>query len=108
MYAGLTDQNAGYVYNSAVIIGWDGLLLALHRILNELDMGQVVYSRGDRLGMANTDMPSVRAPDHRGQLCRRHDGWSLRELPMCRLFDGCRSDGGSGLPGGRLDTMWKG
>ncbi len=52
--AGLTERAGSAVYNAAVLIAPDGELLLKHRKINELDIAHDLYSRGDRLGVAET------------------------------------------------------
>jgi predicted amidohydrolase len=49
--AGLEEREGDRVYNSAVMIGRDGALLAKHRKINELEIGLRVYTRGAALGV---------------------------------------------------------
>ena len=52
--AGLTERCGDRLFNAAVLIASDGRLLLHHRKLNELEFAQQLYSRGDRLGVAET------------------------------------------------------
>lgn len=49
--AGLEERDGDRVYNSAVMIGPDGEILAKHRKINELEIGLKVYTRGASLGV---------------------------------------------------------
>jgi predicted amidohydrolase len=48
---GLEERDGDRVYNSAVMIGPDGKILAKHRKINELEIGLQVYTRGASLGV---------------------------------------------------------
>jgi predicted amidohydrolase len=50
---GMEERDGRRIYNSAVLIGRDGRLLARHRKIDELDIGLRVYSRGDALGVVD-------------------------------------------------------
>lgn len=52
--AGLTERCGDRLFNAAVLISPDGGLLLHHRKLHELDFARRLYSRGDRLGVADT------------------------------------------------------
>lgn len=54
--AGLVEQAAGKLYNSAVVIDGAGRLLHLHRKIHELDLAQDLYATGDRLGVVETPL----------------------------------------------------
>lgn len=54
--AGLTERRGNAIYNSAVLLGRDGTLLALHRKINVLDIALDLYAIGDRLQVARTDL----------------------------------------------------
>ncbi|MES2200927.1 MAG: carbon-nitrogen hydrolase family protein [candidate division FCPU426 bacterium] len=49
--SGIEERQGEQIYNSAVMIGRDGALLATHRKINELDIGLKLYSRGTHLGV---------------------------------------------------------
>ena len=53
--AGVTEKSGDRVFNSAVLIDPDGEVLALHRKLNELEIGHPFYAQGDRLQVAETE-----------------------------------------------------
>jgi predicted amidohydrolase len=53
--AGLEEREDGRLYNSAVFIDRRGEIRALHRKVNELDIGLAVYSRGTSLGVFDLD-----------------------------------------------------
>ncbi len=52
--AGLTERAGPRIYNAAVLISPGGYILLKHRKINELDIALDLYSRGDRLGVAET------------------------------------------------------
>jgi len=52
--AGITERNGSRIYNAAVLISPEGRILAHHRKINELDIAWNLYSRGDRLMVADT------------------------------------------------------
>ena len=52
--AGLTERACGRIYNAAVLIDPSGRVLLKHRKINLLDIEQGIYSRGDRLAVAET------------------------------------------------------
>ncbi len=47
--AGLTEREGDRIYNSAVLIGPNGTLLAKHRKINEMDFARELYSAGTSL-----------------------------------------------------------
>jgi predicted amidohydrolase len=53
--AGLIEQDTDKIYNSAVIINPDGVILLKHRKINELDIGRKYYSVGDDLNVCQTE-----------------------------------------------------
>ena len=54
--SGMTEKEGDRVYNTAVLIGPDGILLLKHRKINELDIGKPYYATGDRLNVADTSL----------------------------------------------------
>lgn len=52
--AGLVERAGNRIFNSAVLIDPQGAVVLHHRKLNELDLAQDLYVRGDRLGVART------------------------------------------------------
>ena len=54
--AGLTERDGDRIFNSAVLIGADGALLATHRKINELDFARELYSAGTSLQVARTPL----------------------------------------------------
>ncbi len=57
--AGIIERSGDCLYNSAVFLSPDGELLLHHRKLNELDFARALYSRGDRLGVAETEFGRI-------------------------------------------------
>ena len=57
--AGLTERSGAQVFNSAVLLGKDGRLLALHRKLNELDIGHPFYAQGGQLAVVPTELGTL-------------------------------------------------
>jgi len=54
--AGLTELDGDRVFNTAVLIGADGNILAKHRKINILDIARDLYSVGDRLSVVPTSL----------------------------------------------------
>jgi predicted amidohydrolase len=54
--AGLVERAGPKLFNAAVLIGPAGELLLHHRKINELDIALDLYSVGDRVGVAQTDL----------------------------------------------------
>src|SRR5262245_50085487 len=54
--AGLVERAGPKIFNAAVLIGPSGDLLLHHRKINELDIALDLYSVGDRVGVAHTDL----------------------------------------------------
>ena len=54
--AGLVERAGERLYNSAVLLSPSGQVLLHHRKINELDVGLTMYSVGDRLGVADTEL----------------------------------------------------
>lgn len=57
--AGLVERFGDRLYNAAVIIDPSGAVRLLHRKINELNIGLELYSVGDRLGVAETDLGTL-------------------------------------------------
>jgi predicted amidohydrolase len=53
---GLIERSGARIYNAAVLLGPRGELLLHYRKINELDIAHDLYSRGDRLGVVDTDL----------------------------------------------------
>jgi predicted amidohydrolase len=51
---GLVERDGAAIYNAAVLIDAAGQIVLHHRKLNELDIAQDLYARGDRAGVAET------------------------------------------------------
>ena len=54
--AGLVERAGDQLFNSAVLISPDGMVLLHHRKLNELAMAHHLYAQGDRLAVAHTPL----------------------------------------------------
>ena len=57
--AGLVERSGTRLFNAAVLVGPAGDLLLHHRKINELDIALDLYSVGDRLGVAETELGTV-------------------------------------------------
>lgn len=57
--AGITERRGSRIYSAAVLISPAGEILAHHRKINELDIAHDLYSRGDRLVLAETPFGAV-------------------------------------------------
>jgi predicted amidohydrolase len=57
--AGLVERAGPRLYNAAVLISPTGELLLHHRKINELDIALDLYSVGDRLGVAQTELGTI-------------------------------------------------
>lgn len=57
--AGTTERDGDRVYNTAVLFGPEGTLLARHRKINELAIAHEVYDHGDRLGVVRTPIGTL-------------------------------------------------
>ena len=60
LVAGLTEKEGDRCYNTAVIVSEQGMLLGKHRKINVLQgVEDMVYARGDRLGVFETPFGTV-------------------------------------------------
>jgi len=57
--AGLVERAGDRLYNAAVLIAPTGKIVLHHRKINELDIGLDLYSVGDRLGVAETELGTI-------------------------------------------------
>lgn len=57
--AGLVEKHESGTYNSAVLIGPSGTLVAQHRKINELEIALDLYRTGDRLGVVETPFGTI-------------------------------------------------
>jgi predicted amidohydrolase len=57
--AGLVERAGDRLFNSAVLIAPSGEILLHHRKINELDICLDLYSVGDRLGVAQTELGTM-------------------------------------------------
>jgi predicted amidohydrolase len=56
---GIVERHGDTIFNAAVLIDPDGDVLLHHRKLNELEIAQDLYARGDRLGVADTSLGRI-------------------------------------------------
>jgi predicted amidohydrolase len=57
--AGLVERAGTKLFNAAVLISPNGDILLHHRKINELDFALELYSVGDRLGVARTELGTI-------------------------------------------------
>ncbi len=57
--AGLVERSGERIYNAAVLIDPSGKILLVHRKINELDIAHDLYSIGDRLAVAETELGTL-------------------------------------------------
>jgi len=57
--SGLTERDGEQVYNSAILIGRDGEILARHRKINELEFARKIYGVGKELKVVDTEFGLV-------------------------------------------------
>jgi predicted amidohydrolase len=57
--AGLVERAGERLYNAAVLIDPRGEILLVHRKINELDIAHDLYSIGDRLAVAHTELGTL-------------------------------------------------
>ena len=57
--AGLVERAEDRLYNAAVLIDPRGQILLLHRKINELEIAHDLYSIGDRLAVAHTELGTL-------------------------------------------------
>lgn len=57
--AGIVERSDDRLYNAAILIGPDGTIRLHYRKINELDIGLDLYSVGDRLGVAETELGTI-------------------------------------------------
>jgi predicted amidohydrolase len=57
--AGLVERAGGRIYNASVLLSPDGQTLLHHRKINELRIALDLYSVGDRLGVAETELGTL-------------------------------------------------
>jgi predicted amidohydrolase len=74
--AGLVERAGDLLYNSAVLLSPTGKILLHHRKINELDIGLKMYSVGNRLGVAQTELGvlglNICADNFDSSLCIAH------------------------------------
>lgn len=59
LVAGLVERAGKQIFNSAVLIDRRGEIVLVHRKVNELDIAQDLYSVGDRLAVAHTELGTL-------------------------------------------------
>lgn len=57
--AGLVERDGEHLYNAAVLIDPHGEILLVHRKINELEIAHDLYSIGDRLAVARTELGTL-------------------------------------------------
>jgi predicted amidohydrolase len=57
--AGLVERAGEHLFNSAILLSPEGQILLHHRKVNELDIALDLYSVGDRLGVARTELGTL-------------------------------------------------
>jgi predicted amidohydrolase len=57
--SGMTENDGGKNYNTAVLINPQGELVLKHRKINELDIGKPYYATGDRLNVVDTEIGRI-------------------------------------------------
>jgi len=57
--AGLTERSGREIYNAALLFSDRGEILLKHRKINILTIAQDIYSIGDRLGVAHTELGTI-------------------------------------------------
>lgn len=79
--AGLVERAGERLYNASVLLDPTGAIVLKHRKINELDIGLELYSVGDRLQVAETELGTVAIP-----ICA-DNYWSSRAVGhvLCRM-----------------------
>ncbi len=57
--AGLVERDGDRLYNAAILIEPSGKIVLHHRKINELDIGLDLYSVGNRLAVAETELGTI-------------------------------------------------
>jgi predicted amidohydrolase len=57
--AGLVERAGDRIYNAAVLLDSRGEIVLVHRKINELDIAHDLYSIGDRLAVAHTELGTL-------------------------------------------------
>jgi predicted amidohydrolase len=57
--AGLVERASGRIYNTALLIDPSGQVVLLYRKINELEIAHDLYSIGDRLAVAHTELGTL-------------------------------------------------
>jgi predicted amidohydrolase len=79
--AGLVERAGGRLYNASILVDPEGEIVLHHRKINELDIGLQLYSVGDRLQVAETELGTVAIP-----ICA-DNYWTSRAVGhvLCRM-----------------------
>lgn len=79
--AGLVERDGDRLYNASILLDPAGELALHHRKINELDIGLELYSVGDRLQVAETELGTVAIP-----ICA-DNYWTSRAVGhvLCRM-----------------------
>jgi predicted amidohydrolase len=79
--AGLVERDRDRLYNASILLDRSGELVLHHRKINELDIGLELYSVGDRLQVAETELGTVAIP-----ICA-DNYWTSRAVGhvLCRM-----------------------
>ena len=79
--AGLVERAEDRLYNASILLDPTGAIVLHHRKINELDIGLELYSVGDRLQVAETELGTVAIP-----ICA-DNYWTSRAVGhvLCRM-----------------------
>lgn len=79
--AGLVEREGARLYNASILVDPSGEIVLHHRKINELDIGLELYSVGDRLQVAETELGTVAIP-----ICA-DNYWTSRAVGhvLCRM-----------------------
>lgn len=79
--AGLVERSGNKLYNASILLDPEGTIVLHHRKINELDIGLELYSVGDRLQVAETELGTVAIP-----ICA-DNYWTSRAVGhvLCRM-----------------------
>ena len=79
--AGLVERAGDRLYNASILFDPAGEIVLHHRKINELDIGRELYSVGDRLQVAETELGTVAIP-----ICA-DNYWTSRAIGhvLCRM-----------------------
>jgi predicted amidohydrolase len=57
--AGLTERDVDKIYNTAVLISDQGVILGKHRKINILDIARHIYTPGDSCSVTETSLGKI-------------------------------------------------